>query len=92
MYTESSEEELKQLQKYGFGSLRSGVFSRLQVRPHSGWLRGAAHGAHILCLFPTVVFNQGLFFSAHRKCLLLMPDDTNCKKGEDYGFWLINTI
>lgn len=30
VYTESSAEELRQLQKYGFGNLRSGVFSRLQ--------------------------------------------------------------
>ncbi|KAL2091487.1 hypothetical protein ACEWY4_013750 [Coilia grayii] len=29
-YTESAEEELQQLQKYGFGNLRSGVFTRLQ--------------------------------------------------------------
>lgn len=30
-YIESSEEDLNQLQKYGFGNLRTGVFSRLQV-------------------------------------------------------------
>lgn len=29
---ESSEEELRSLQKYGFGNQRSGVFARLQVR------------------------------------------------------------
>ncbi|XP_062852788.1 protein SHQ1 homolog [Trichomycterus rosablanca] len=29
-YVESSEEDLKKLQKYGFGNLRTGVFSRLQ--------------------------------------------------------------
>ncbi|XP_058258724.1 protein SHQ1 homolog isoform X1 [Hemibagrus wyckioides] len=29
-YIESSEEDLKKLQKYGFGNLRTGVFSRLQ--------------------------------------------------------------
>ncbi|MCI4375171.1 hypothetical protein PGIGA_G00106250 [Pangasianodon gigas] len=29
-YIESSEEDLKKLQKYGFGTLRTGVFSRLQ--------------------------------------------------------------
>lgn len=31
MYQENSEEELKAMQTYGFGSLRSGVFARLQV-------------------------------------------------------------
>ncbi|XP_076124612.1 protein SHQ1 homolog isoform X2 [Alosa pseudoharengus] len=30
VYTECSEEELNQLQKYGFGNLRCGVFTRLQ--------------------------------------------------------------
>ncbi|XP_076869806.1 protein SHQ1 homolog [Brachyhypopomus gauderio] len=30
MYVESSEEDLQKLQKYGFGNLRTGVFSRLQ--------------------------------------------------------------
>ncbi|XP_062299901.1 protein SHQ1 homolog isoform X1 [Scomber scombrus] len=30
VYTESSEEELRALQKYGFGNQRSGVFARLQ--------------------------------------------------------------
>lgn len=30
-YVEPSEEDLKKLQKYGFGNLRTGVFSRLQV-------------------------------------------------------------
>lgn len=30
-YIESSEEDLKKLQKYGFGNLRTGVFFRLQV-------------------------------------------------------------
>lgn len=32
VYTESSEEELRALQKYGFGNQRSGVFARLQVK------------------------------------------------------------
>lgn len=32
VYTESSEEERRALQKYGFGNQRSGVFARLQVR------------------------------------------------------------
>lgn len=32
VYTECSEEELRALQKYGFGNQRSGVFARLQVR------------------------------------------------------------
>lgn len=31
MYQENSEEELKSMQTYGFGNLRSGVFARLQV-------------------------------------------------------------
>ncbi|KAJ7998581.1 hypothetical protein DPEC_G00206390 [Dallia pectoralis] len=30
VYTETSEEQLKELQKYGFGNQRSGVFTRLQ--------------------------------------------------------------
>ncbi|XP_066521527.1 protein SHQ1 homolog [Hoplias malabaricus] len=30
VYVESSEDDLKKLQKYGFGNLRTGVFSRLQ--------------------------------------------------------------
>ncbi|XP_072539317.1 protein SHQ1 homolog [Salminus brasiliensis] len=30
VYAESSEDDLKKLQKYGFGNLRTGVFSRLQ--------------------------------------------------------------
>lgn len=30
LYVESSEDDLKKLQKYGFGNLRTGVFSRLQ--------------------------------------------------------------
>lgn len=32
IYTEKSEEELRALQKYGFGNQRCGVFARLQVR------------------------------------------------------------
>lgn len=32
VYKESSEEELKAMQTYGFGNLRSDVFARLQVR------------------------------------------------------------
>ena len=32
VYKESSEEELRAQQKYGFGNQRSGVFARLQVR------------------------------------------------------------
>ena len=32
VYKESSEEELKAMQTYGFGNLRSNVFARLQVR------------------------------------------------------------
>lgn len=31
IYTEKSEEELRALQKYGFGNQRCGVFARLQV-------------------------------------------------------------
>lgn len=31
VYVETSEEELRGLQKYGFGNQRSGVFARLQV-------------------------------------------------------------
>lgn len=30
-YIESSEEDFKKLQRYGFGNLRTGVFFRLQV-------------------------------------------------------------
>lgn len=33
VYQESSEEELRSMQTYGFGNKRSGVFARLQVRP-----------------------------------------------------------
>lgn len=32
IYTETSAETLKEYHKYGFGNLRSGVFTRLQVR------------------------------------------------------------
>lgn len=32
VYKESSEEELRAMQMYGFGNQRSGVFARLQVR------------------------------------------------------------
>lgn len=32
VYKESSEEQLRAMQTYGFGSQRSGVFARLQVR------------------------------------------------------------
>lgn len=32
VYKESSVEELRAMQKYGFGCQRSGVFARLQVR------------------------------------------------------------
>ena len=36
MYTESSEAELAELQKYGFGNQRAGVFARLQVSARAG--------------------------------------------------------
>lgn len=36
VYKESSEKELRALQKYGFGNQRSGVFARLQVRLSEG--------------------------------------------------------
>lgn len=32
VYKETSEEELRAMQTYGFGNQRSGVFARLQVR------------------------------------------------------------
>lgn len=32
VYKESSEEQLRAMQTYGFGNQRSGVFARLQVR------------------------------------------------------------
>lgn len=32
VYQETSEEQLRSMQMYGFGSKRSGVFARLQVR------------------------------------------------------------
>lgn len=32
VYQETSEEELRSMQMYGFGNKRSGVFARLQVR------------------------------------------------------------
>ena len=36
VYTESSEAELAELQKYGFGNQRAGVFARLQVSVRRG--------------------------------------------------------
>lgn len=35
VYQETSEEELRSMQMYGFGNKRSGVFARLQVSPRS---------------------------------------------------------
>lgn len=57
VYTEHSEEELNQLQKYGFGNLRSGVFTRLQVSqtPTScleRLVRQTARGSQIFSIFP----------------------------------------
>lgn len=37
VYVDTSEEQLNELQKYGFGSQRSGVFTRLQVRSFIGF-------------------------------------------------------
>lgn len=47
MYQENSEEELKAMQTYGFGNLRSGVFARLQVS-----LCTVRAASHLVCWFP----------------------------------------
>lgn len=46
VYKESSEEQLRAMQTYGFGSQRSGVFARLQVRLKM--MMAAAHYVHVL--------------------------------------------
>lgn len=48
VYMDSSEEQLKELQKYGFGSQRSGVFTRLQVRSFIGF--GSTAQSHTVLL------------------------------------------
>lgn len=55
VYQENSEEELKAMQTYGFGNLRSGVFARLQVS-----LRVVRATFHLVCRFPP----SGDFFLA----------------------------
>ena len=45
VYTESSEAELAELQKYGFGNQRAGVFARLQVSARPGGAGGAGCSA-----------------------------------------------
>lgn len=48
VFKESTEEELRAQQKYGFGNQRSGVFARLQVR------------LQIMIFFPTAVKSMQL--------------------------------
>lgn len=45
VYQENSEEELKAMQTYGFGNLRSGVFARLQVS-----LCVTRAASHLVCI------------------------------------------
>lgn len=52
VYTESSEEELRALQKYGFGNQRAGVFARLQVKPMN---KDSPLISEILTLFTEVI-------------------------------------
>lgn len=48
VYKETSEEELRAMQTYGFGNQRSGVFTRLQVRLQIKTTSSSVKSSHIL--------------------------------------------